>query len=351
MKKTVLVLFGGNSSEHDISRRSVTSVLENIDKTSYTPVVVGISKMGQWYLYSGDTGKIIDGAWETDTENLAHCVLSTNTSFSGLLILDGNKFTQQTIDVIFPVLHGKNGEDGTMQGLFEIAGIPYVGCKVLASAACMDKDCTKKILAQAGIPVSAGFTLYKQDKLELDAVKKRVESLGFPVFVKPANAGSSVGVSKVDSMEQLEQAISTAFLEDSKLLIEQGVKGAEVECAVMGNNHPVPSSVLGEIAPQGGVYDFQGKYQDDSAALYIPARISTEQKELVTQTAIKAYKALGCSGLSRVDFFAVSDGTIVLNEINTMPGFTNISMFPKLFMNSGKEYSQIINDLIDYAFQ
>ncbi|MEA5012071.1 MAG: D-alanine--D-alanine ligase family protein [Angelakisella sp.] len=347
-KTMVAVLFGGVSSEHEVSRLSVTSVLANIDRTRYDTIAVGITKDGRWLRFDGDEALIAGGQWEKDSQHLCPCVLSPDTSHHGLLVLEQDGWRTVHIDVVFPVLHGKNGEDGTIQGLLEMAGLPYVGCGVAASANCMDKDIAKIILAAAGIPVAKWITVPAEEFYDLDAVDTAIaERLGYPVFVKPANAGSSVGVSKAANKAELRTALYEAFKEDRKVIIEETLKGAEVECAVMGNYQPKASSVIGEIVPKRDLYDYEGKYVDGSTDLYIPARISTEQTDLVRAMAVRAYTLLGCTGLSRVDFFACPDGkSVVLNELNTLPGFTNISMYPKLFMASGLTYPQIIDKLI-----
>ena len=350
-KKTVAVIFGGVSSEHEVSRMSVTSVLQNIDREQYLPVAVGITRDGRWLRYDGDISHIIDGSWERQEQQLAPCVLSPDRSHHGLLCNKGSEWEAVKVDVAFPVLHGRNGEDGTIQGLLALADIPYVGCDVLASACCMDKDVTKRLLTAAGIPnahwVSVNKYEYRTDKLH-ERIQRELG--GYPVFVKPANAGSSVGVSKVENLSDLIGAMDEAFAHDYKAIIEETIRGAEVECSVMGNAHPTASAVIGEIIPVRGLYDYEGKYVDGSTKLNIPAEINERQTVLVRELAVRAYRALGCTGLARVDFFALSDGErVILNELNTMPGFTSISMYPKLFIASGMSYSEIITRLITLA--
>ena len=351
-KTVVAVLFGGVSSEHEVSRLSVTSVLGNMDRQRYDVVAVGITKDGRWLCFDGDEALIAKGDWEKDTSHLAPCVLSPDTSHHGLLVQKGSSWEVVHVDIVFPVLHGKNGEDGTIQGLLEMAGIPYVGCGVAASANCMDKDIAKTILAASNVPVAKWITVPAEEFYDLDAVDAAItERLGYPVFVKPANAGSSVGVSKAADKLQLRSALYEAFKQDSKVIIEETLKGAEVECAVMGNCQPKASTVIGEIVPKRDLYDYEGKYLDGSTDLYIPARVTPEQTDLVRTLAVRAYSLLGCAGLARVDFFASADGKgVVLNELNTLPGFTSISMYPKLFMASGMTYPQIIDKLIQLGF-
>lgn len=351
-KKTVAVLFGGVSSEHEVSRLSVTSVLNNIDTVRYTPVAVGITKNGRWLRYEGDVSLIADGSWENQSDALTPCILSPDCAHHGLLLLRGDRWETLHIDVVFPVLHGKNGEDGTVQGLFELAGIPYVGCKVISSANCMDKEVAKLLFTAAGIPNARFITARQRDLKSFATLALRVGTeLGYPAFVKPANAGSSVGVGRAENEQALKSALEEAFKHDKKVIIEETLRGAEVECAVIGNDAPVASNMVGEIEPLRGLYDYEGKYLDGSTKLHIPARLPAAQCEKIRAMAVAAYSALQCTGLARVDFFAMSDGEgVVLNEINTLPGFTNISMYPKLFMASGLSYSEILTKLIEFAF-
>lgn len=351
-KLTVAVLFGGASTEHDVSQLSVTSVLRELDPDKYDILPVGITRKGDWFLYSGELSLIADGRWE-QSEALTPCLLSPVPAHHGLLVRESGDWQPQRVDVVFPVLHGMNGEDGTVQGLLELAKLPYVGCGITGSANCMDKDIAKRLFAEAGIPTARGFTVYRGEVPTESELAERVgQELGFPVFVKPVNLGSSVGVSRAADAAELKVAMETALRYDYKVLIEEAINGAEVECAVMGNHHnAVASDVIGEIVPEREMYDYEGKYLDGSTRLFIPARIPAEQTELIRCTAVKAYRALDCRGLSRVDFFALPDGTIRLNEINTLPGFTNISMFPKLFMASGYTYPRLLDRLIELALE
>lgn len=350
MKKTVAVVFGGVSSEHEVSRMSVTSVLSNIDCEKYEPVAVGITKDGRWLLYDGDASAIIDGSWEKRADSLSACVLSPDRAHHGLLVQSGGGWSVIRVDVVFPVLHGRNGEDGTIQGLLELAGIPYVGCGVMASANCMDKDVAKRLFTAAGVP-NAHWLCVSREDYSIDELSVRVQKeLCYPVFVKPANAGSSVGVSRAENIKELATALDVAFVHDRKVIIEETLHGAEVECSVIGNKTPEASAVVGEIVPVRGLYDYEGKYIDGSTKLNIPAHINAEQTAQVRELAVRAYKALGCTGLARCDFFALSDGKrVVINEINTMPGFTSISMYPKLLIASGMSYTDIITRLLELA--
>jgi len=267
------------------------------------------------------------------------------------LILEAQGVRVLPVDVVFGVLHGKNGEDGAMQGLFELAGIPYVGCGVLASALCMDKAAAHSVLTGAGIKKTRLSVVYRKELEDFAGLERRLAGeLGYPMFVKPANSGSSVGVNRAADAGELSGALREAFIHDKKAVVEQEVKGQEIECSVIGNADPVSARVLGEIAPNVGFYSYQAKYLDDSAKLYIPAHIDEETAEKVRAIAEKAYKVMGCEGFARVDFFVKPDGEALLNEINTIPGFTSISMFPKLFEASGVSCGELITRLVEYAF-
>lgn len=352
MKQKVLVLFGGVSSEHDVSLNSACSVIKNIPAEKYDIVAMGITKDGRCYIYNGSPDMLPDEKWLEDTENLEPAVISTDRSHHGIIRL-ANGCEIEKIDVVFPVLHGKNGEDGTMQGLLEIAGLPYVGCNTAASAICMDKAATNAMADFYGIPqakwVAFDKYAYTADKTALLA--NAAEKLGYPIFVKPANAGSSVGISKAKNIDELEKACEKAFEHDKKLVLEEGIVGMEVECAVMGNDEPV-ASVIGEVVPCNEFYDYDAKYLANESELHIPARLPEEKLKDIQKAAVNAYRALGCTGFTRVDFFVrESDGNIMLNEPNTIPGFTSISMYPKLFAASGVPYSELLDKLLQLAIE
>lgn len=349
-KQTVAVLFGGVSSEHEVSLVSASSVIQNIPKEKYDVVCIGITKNGHWLLYSGDIEDIKTGEWEKNPD-CVNVIISPDPSYGEILKLskDGS-FESIKIDCVFPVLHGKNGEDGTIQGLLELSQIPYVGCDTLSSAVCMDKDVTHKVLTSAGIPNAKWIPITVNDTPRLkekclDIVKK----LGFPIFIKPANAGSSVGISKAEDMASLEEGIGLAFSHDQKVICEETIVGREIECAVLGNEFP-RASVLGEIIPCNDFYDYEAKYQEDST-LIVPANTDEKISNEIRSLAIKAYTALGCSGLARVDFFLTKEGKIYLNEVNTLPGFTSISMYPRLWGESGVDYPELLDLLIKFAIE
>ena len=351
MKKlSVCVLFGGISPEHEVSLRSAESVLNNIDKEKYNIFPVGITKDGDWILFKGtDYSMLPKGTWMSHPENRRAALSPVRGQ--GLLSFEGDCVVRELIDVVFPVLHGENGEDGAMQGLLQMAGIPYVGPHVAASAVAMDKTLTKLVVDHAGVP-QAAWRLVRRGELKnhmenaLDNLENR---FSYPMFVKPAGTGSSVGVSKAADREGLRQALLNAARFDDKILVEEFIRGREIEVAVMGNDNPV-ASICGEIDSGAEFYDYDAKYVTDTSVAYIPARIPEDVEELVREAAVKVYSAIGCQGLSRVDFFVTYDeNRVVFNEINTLPGFTSISMYPKLFAASGIGYSELIDELINLA--
>lgn len=350
-KLRVAVIFGGVSSEHDISQKSAAFVIDNIPRNKFEVVSIGITKSGRWLYYPGETENIADGTWKNHPD-CAAAIISPDRSNKGILkIMDDGSYSLLKIDCVFPVLHGKNGEDGTIQGLLTLAGIPFVGCDTISSACCMDKAVTHTLLDAAGIKTAEFVSLTRTDIPKLETYVEEIpKKLSFPIFVKPANAGSSVGVSKATNAEELKKAIKIAFSQDSKVLCEKTIVGAEVECAVLGNDYP-EASIVGEIASANDFYDFDSKYLLADSQLYMPARIDEKTAERVRQIAVAAYKAMGCSGLSRVDFFVTKDNDIILNEINTLPGFTSISMYPKLWEKCGKDSAQLLTELIELAIE
>lgn len=351
-KLSVCVLFGGMSPEHEVSLRSAESVLNNMDPDKYNIFPVGITKDGDWILFGGtDYSMLPSGAWKDYPENRRAAISPVRGQ--GLLSFEGDCVVRERIDVVFPVLHGENGEDGTMQGLLQLAGIPYVGPHVAASAVSMDKTLTKLVCDQASIP-QAAWILVRASELDsrMDTVIASVEAkFSYPVFVKPAGTGSSVGVSKAKNRTELEHALLSASAFDEKILVEEFIHGREVEVAVMGNENPV-ASICGEIDSGAEFYDYDSKYITDTSTAYIPARIPEDVEEIVRENAVKVYSAIGCQGLSRVDFFVTyEENRVVFNEINTLPGFTSISMFPKLFDASGIPYGQLIDELLKLAME
>lgn len=343
-KAVVLILFGGVSNEHEVSLRSAASIINNIDRDRFEPVLVGITKDGRWLLYHGDANGLTTNDWQ---QNTTPTILSADRSTHGLLVLEPDDVRTIKIDVIFPAVHGQNCEDGALQGLMALSGIPFVGCGVTASALGFDKIYTHIVAEQAGIPMAKWQMICREENL-VAAERRVAQALGYPCFVKPANSGSSVGCSRASDAEGLFAALKLAFAEDRRVLVEELVTAHEVECAVMGNLNPV-APTTGEIVSPDGFYDYDTKYKNDQAKLFIPACISEESAARVRELAVSVYQALNCRGLSRVDFFVRRDGTVLLNEINTLPGFTSISMYPKMMIASGMTYSAVITRLIELA--
>jgi D-alanine-D-alanine ligase len=350
-KLRVGVIFGGRSGEHEVSLQSAKSVIDAMDRDRYDVVPIGIMPDGRW-LTSSDATLMLPEAVMRDGDR--EVALFGDPTRVGLVTLNAESDNDRTsLDVVFPVLHGTFGEDGTIQGLLELAGIPYVGSGVLGSAAGMDKAVMKALFREAGLPIVefASFLRTQWDTAR-DEILDRVESrIGYPAFAKPANLGSSVGISKAVDRASLERAIDTAARFDRKIVVERGVDAREVEVAVLGNDEPA-ASLPGEIIPNADFYDFETKYLSDSAEYAIPAELSAEQTAEIQAMAVRAFQAVDASGLGRVDFF-VERGTdrILLNEINTMPGFTRISMYPKLWEASGVPYRELIDRLVQLALE
>lgn len=347
VKQSVAVLFGGRSTEHEVSCVSARAVLQNIDRDRFDVVMIGLSKNGDWLPYEGPLEAVPTGEWEA----LARAALGeAGREGCGMA---GGVALLQSCDVIFPVLHGLNGEDGTVQGVFELLDKPYVGCNVLASAVCMDKVYTKIVLDHAGIPQCKHVVVLRHNLLAdpegtVDEVEAR---LGYPCFIKPSNSGSSVGVYKVRDREELRSSLLAAQRFDRKILVEEFVDGREIECAVLGNFEP-KTARPGEIIPSKEFYDYEDKYQSGASVAMIPADLSEEQQETVRRLAVQAFLAVDCSGLARVDFFCRRDtGELLLNEINTLPGFTEISMYGKMWAADGLSFPDLLSRLIELAYQ
>ena len=342
--KNLLILFGGVSGEHDISLISASSVLKNIHKEKYNIIKVGITKNGEWYKTDASPQEIKSGEWENKDKQKA--VLSPDRAHKGLILEDGSIIK---VDVCFPVVHGTNCEDGTLQGLFTLAGIPFVGPGVLSSAMCMDKGMTKIAFKDAEIPQADWVTVtgsQVEDGSAATQILKKFKT--FPLFIKPCNAGSSLGITKATNEQELIAGLSEAKKIDDRILVEEFIEGIETECAVLGNEEPKASAV-GCIKPANDFYDFDAKYKNADSKLLIPAPLPKETVEKVRCYAVKAYKALCCKGMSRVDFFVKQNGEIIINEINTLPGFTDISMYPKLWGEVGLAYGDLIDKLIEFA--
>ena len=351
-KLNVCVLFGGMSPEHEVSLRSAEFVLNCLDPEKYNIYPVGITKEGKWILFgSTDYTMLPSGRWMECPENCPAAISPVRGQ--GLLRFTDDCVLQEQIDVVFPVLHGENGEDGTIQGLLQLAGIAYVGPHVSASAVAMDKTLTKLVADQAKVRQAAWYLVRSADmESRMDSILEALEStFSYPMFVKPAGTGSSVGVSKAADRASLSDALLKAGKYDSKVLVEEFIHGREVEVAVMGNENPV-ASICGEIDSGADFYDYDAKYVTDTSVAYIPARIPEDISEKVREAAVAIYSAIGCQGLSRVDFFVTYENNeVVFNEINTLPGFTSISMYPKLFDASGIPGAAVLDELLKLALE
>ena len=342
------VLFGGKSTEHEVSLRSAENVFNALDKNKYDVVLIGIEKTGKWIL--GDSSKKL-----LDKTNPKLYKLNSSNSDSVALVPQGggvifnlcNINSKTSIDVVFPVLHGPFGEDGTIQGLLKLANIPFVGASVLGSAVGMDKDVMKRLLRDAGIPIGKFITIKNGEKISFKKAKK---DLGLPLFIKPANMGSSVGISKVRNENQFFKAIKEAFKFDTKVIIEEFINGREIECAVLGNDIP-KASIPGEIIANQEFYSYDAKYIDEGSVAVISAKISKKVVKEIQQLSIKTFKTINCEGFGRVDCFLKKNGKVYINEINTIPGFTSISMYPKLWEASDLPLPKLLDKLIELAIE
>lgn len=351
-KKVVAVFFGGISSEHDVSRESAATIISHMSDEKYMVVPVYITRDGKWFLYDGPIENI-KNVHQIETFG-ARVTLSSNSDHAGLLRIVNEKAKNIKIDVAFPVLHGMGGEDGTIQGIFEMAGIPYVGCGVLASSIAMDKVCTKLIAEHLGIPQAQYLHFSRENiKNNMNDIAKEIRyKIGYPAFVKPANAGSSIGVSKVMNKKELEKALLLASEYDRKVIVEKAVVGRELECSVLGGYEDVEVSCVGEIIPALEFYDFDAKYNNPESQVIFSAEIEEKTSEEIRSMAIQIFKALDCYGLSRVDFFLeAKTNKVIFNEINTMPGFTSISMYHMLWRQSGIPMEKLIDTLIELALE
>ncbi len=349
-KPTILIMFGGKSTEHEVSLRSAYSILSNIDTEKYDILMLGVTKDGRWLYFDGDISDIPANKWH---ESHVTPAMLVPDSGSGLLCIGREQPRYLHIDAVFPVMHGANSEDGTLQGLFEICGLPYVGPNCLSSAVAMDKVFTKLVLDHYGIPQASFLHFSDLDISQniADCTEKIEKKFSYPVFVKPANAGSSVGTGKARDRGQLCECLVNAARFDSKIIVEEYITAKEIEVAVMGNGKNVTASACGHIDSGADYYDYDAKYTTDTSKCTIPAGIPADIAEKVREYAKTIYIALGCKGLSRVDFFVCEDGRVVFNEINTLPGFTTISMYPKLFIHAGMTYTEIIDKLICLALE
>ena len=375
--KHILVLFGGYSSEHEVSLQSACAVLTHLDGRKYRPLPVGVTREGRWLYYPGDPQRLPGGAWQEDP-GCVPCTLRLDRGQAALLLLNGGQAAGESagwlpgwgalpIDAAFPVLHGRNGEDGTVQGLLELAGVPVIGCETLSSALCMDKDRAHKLAALAGVrvPRSAAFSAAALPDFPaagrsgrtppgLDApLKEAAEELGYPLFVKPVRSGSSFGVSRVERAGDLPAAVEAAFRQDERILLEEAVPGFEVGCAVLGNPGGMELMVgaVDEIELSGGLFDFEEKYSLKTSAIHCPARISPEKAREIQAAARAVYTALDCRVFARVDFFLTPEGEVVFNEVNTIPGFTAHSRYPSMMRAAGVDFAALVDRLVELGVE
>lgn len=345
----IAVLFGGCSSEYSVSLQSAYSVMKELSEEKYQLIPVGITREGEWLRYSGNLERIPEDTWQGPECQSAF--LSPDRNIHGIVMVqpDGRTVTER-VDVVFPVLHGKNGEDGTVQGLCDLAGIPYVGCGTLSSALCMDKDIAHVVAKEAGVAVPEFVVL--QSYMDQEEQQKRCEALPYPVFVKPCRAGSSYGITKVEEPEALAAAIREAFHYDTKVVIEAMIEGFEVGCAVLGNRELIVGEVDEiELQQQGSVFDFHEKYNLETSQIHVPARIDAETAGRIKDTARVLYRALECEGMARVDMFLTPEHEIVFNEINTIPGFTSHSRYPSMMKACGLSFREVLDKLVQAAIE
>jgi D-alanine-D-alanine ligase len=348
-KINIGILFGGKSAEHEISLQSAKNVYEALDKEKYNPVLIAIDKTGRWVSQSEAELLMLSAkAVDASEEETGNRVALIPESKGAMTVIHGND-SFPVLDVVFPILHGPYGEDGTVQGLLKLANIPFVGAGVLGSAVGMDKDVMKRLLRDAGIPIGKYMCIYSEESIPgFEEVSRK---LGLPVFIKPANLGSSVGISKASTESEYLKALEIAFQFDQKVLIEEFIKAREIECAVLGNRNPI-ASIPGEVIAQHDFYSYEAKYLDEKgASIEIPAKLSEQLTLEVQQLAIKTFQVLCCEGLGRVDVFLTDDNRLLVNEINTMPGFTKISMYPKMWEKTGIPYRLLIDKLIELAME
>ncbi len=345
MKKKIAVLFGGCSSEYEISLASATSVIENLNPDKYEVIMVGITPDGDFYLYDGPISDIIKDKWFTK-EHTKSVTFTTNRSNPGLYCFETNELIK--VDVVFPVLHGRNGEDGRLQGLLELTNIKYVGCDMLSSAICMDKYQAHVLASASGIKVPKSHLFTTNNSL--DDLVTGTADLKYPLFVKPVNAGSSLGITKINSKDEFPEAMVAAFEYDTKLVVEESIDGFEVGCAIMGNDN-LQIGEVDEVEIASGFLDYNEKYKDRTCEIHLPARLTEEEREEIKKVGLKIYQALGCCGYSRVDMFYTPDKEIVFNEVNTIPGCTSHSRFPKMLEASGISFSEVLDTVINLSLE
>jgi len=344
-KKTIAILFGGCSGEYEISLKSAYAIITHFDSNKYEPILIGITRNGEWFRYKGCVEKIKDDTW-FNPGDLTRAIVSPCRETHGLIEFEKDGPNFLSLDAALPVLHGKYGEDGTVQGLLELAGIPIVGCNTMSSALCMDKDRAHKIVGLNGIRVPKAFVI--NNMVDFESILNQAAIIGYPLFVKPVKAGSSLGISKVLNRSNLLAAIEAAFLHDNEVIIEESITGVEIGCAVLGNDELIIGEP-DEIEIADNFFDFTEKYSLVNSAIHVPARISPQKTAEIKETARIIYRALGCSGFARVDVFLTLSGEIVFNEVNTIPGFTVNSRYPKMMQAAGYPLEQVISMAVELA--
>ncbi len=343
-KKKIAVLFGGCSTEYSVSLQSAYAVLSNLNMDRYDIIPIGITREGEWFRYLGDFENISRDMWREDRDNCIPAIISPDKKVSGIIefIKGGIRYTK--LDGVFPILHGKNGEDGTVQGLVELAGIPLIGCNTLSSSLCMDKDRTHRIVQGIGVHIPKGVVI--QPYFNEEDIHLLTKDLKYPLFVKPVKAGSSYGITKIHYKKDLIDAVENAFEHDNEVIVEENIHGFEVGCAIIGNDELIVGRV-DEIELTDGFFDYEEKYTLKTSKIHMPARIDENTEKEIQETAKNIYKALGCSGFARVDMFLTTDGRIVFNEVNTIPGFTSHSRYPNMMKGIGMSYGEILDRLIE----
>lgn len=345
-RKKIAVLFGGKSPEYSISLQSAYGVITNLDTEKYDPIPIGITNRGEWFRYFGDYENILDDTWANQKDKRVQVMISQNPNIKGIIEVHPSESRITKLDAVFPVLHGKNGEDGTVQGIFELAGIPIIGCDTLSSALCMDKYKAHLIASRAGVSVPEAVVIEQCDDEE--AIIFKTEHLKYPLFVKPVRAGSSYGISKINEENELYSAVLNALRHDNLVIVEENIDGFEVGCAVLGKDELTVGRV-DEIELKGGFFDYNEKYNRVSAKIHMPGRIDNETEKKIQDTGKRIYRALGCSGFARVDMFLTPSGNIVFNEVNTIPGFTSCSRYPNMMKGIGMSYGEILDRLMEMS--
>lgn len=341
--KKIAVLFGGCSSEYNVSLQSAYAIITHINLEKYCPIMIGISKTGSWYLFRGKAEQITNDTWLSQ-ENCLPILISPDRNLHGIVFLENGEMKELSLDAAFPILHGKNGEDGTVQGILELSNIPIIGCGTLCSALCMDKEMAHRIVASSGINVPKSFIVTKP--IDINFIINESAKLGYPLFVKPIRAGSSFGITMVSEPSELQSAIKEAFNYDNRVIIEENITGIEVGCAILGNTDLTIGEV-DEVELSHGFFNYMEKYTLKSSKIYVPARISNKKSTEIKKTALKIYQILGCQCFSRIDMFLTSDGTIYFNEVNTIPGFTSHSRYPNMLTAINLSFEKIVQKLIE----